>query len=172
MTYLRVVHSPGLLVHAQEALGLTQETFGRLLGVSRRTMGRWQGGAHQPSIQEWANIAGHVHRVDPTLAARIATEMGETLVSLGIVEAPRAPEPPVQPAGPPPRPAVPVSDLVDSIVCAAAEAAATTPQSIRGALLAAFDRAASVQLTVDEVRATLRGGQGGKAASRSAKKPS
>jgi DNA-binding XRE family transcriptional regulator len=156
MVYLRIVHSPALLSEAQHALGLTQETLGVRLGVSRRTMGRWVAGDNGPTIQQWADLAGHVHASDPALAARIAEEMGESLVSLGIVP----PAPPAAaaalPAGPPPRPAIPMSDLVDSIVCAAAEATATTPQSIRPALLAAFDRAASVSLTVDDVRATLR----------------
>jgi hypothetical protein len=49
-----------------------------------------------------------------------------------------------------------VRDLVDSIVCAAAEAAATTPQAMRPAILAALDRMLSVQLGVDEVRAALK----------------
>jgi hypothetical protein len=45
---------------------------------------------------------------------------------------------------------------VDSIVCAAAEAIATTPQAVRPALLAAFERAASVGPAVDDVRGALR----------------
>jgi DNA-binding XRE family transcriptional regulator len=138
------------------ALGKTQETLGELLGVSRRTMSRWQGGSNSPSIEMWALLAQHLHGTDPALARRIASEMGETLVSLGIVPPPPAADPPPAAAGPPPRPQPPIGDLVDSIVCAAAEAVSTTPQSIRPALLAAFDRTASVQLTVDEVRTTLR----------------
>jgi DNA-binding XRE family transcriptional regulator len=155
MTYMRVVHSPGLLELARSALGKTQETLGDLLGVSRRTIQRWQGGNGTPTIQQWALLARHAHAVDPELASRIAAEMGETLVSLRIVEPPPLPEPAPRPAGPPPRPAAPLSDLVDSIVCAAAEAIAATPQSIRPALLAAFARAASVSLSVDEVRVAL-----------------
>jgi DNA-binding XRE family transcriptional regulator len=154
MVYLRILQAPALLTQAQIALGLSQETLGKALGVSRRTMNRWATGDNGPTIQQWAELAGRVHAADPSLAAAIASEMGETLVSLGIVP---APPPAVAPAGPA-RPAVPVSDLVDSIVCAAAEATATTPQAIRPGLLAAFDRAASVQLSVDEVRATLRPG--------------
>ena len=156
MTYLRLVHAPALLTHAQTALVLTQETLGALLGVSRRTMTRWQGGGHHPSIQQWAVLARHVYAVKPALAAEIAAEMGETLVSLGIVAPPAPPEPgPVVPEGPT-RPVTPTAALVDSIVCAAAEAVATTPQSMRPALLAAFDRAAVVSLSIDEIRASLR----------------
>jgi hypothetical protein len=47
---------------------------------------------------------------------------------------------------------------VDSIVCAAAEAVAATPQAMRPALLAAFERAASLGLEIDAVRAALRPG--------------
>ena len=197
MTYLRLVHAPALLTHAQTALVLTQETLGALLGVSRRTMTRWQGGGHHPSIQQWAVLARHVYAVKPALAAEIAAEMGETLVRAKIakgnvvvagafdpsrtrhahavaveqnphhhhrvirrfppsVAPPAPPEPgPVVPEGPT-RPVTPTAALVDSIVCAAAEAVATTPQSMRPALLAAFDRAAVVSLSIDEIRASLR----------------
>jgi DNA-binding XRE family transcriptional regulator len=155
MVYMRMVHSPELLERAREALSKTQQTLGELLGVSRRTVQRWQAGNGHPTIQQWAFLARQTHAVDEHLAARIAAEMGETLVSLRIVEPPPLPEPSARPVGPPPRPAASLSDLVDSIVCAAAEAGATTPQSIRQPLLAAFTRAASVSLTVEEVRGTL-----------------
>jgi DNA-binding XRE family transcriptional regulator len=159
--YLRIVHSPGLLVMGGAALKLGQRELGELLGVSRRTMQRWQKGDGFPSIQQWALLARHVYAVNPDLAARIATQMGETLESLRIV----APAPPPIPVAPPPvavapppvplRPQASLADLVDSVVCAAAEAIAVAPQSIRPALLAAFARAASVSLTVDEVRGAL-----------------
>jgi DNA-binding XRE family transcriptional regulator len=154
MTYLRLVHAPALLEAARNTLGKTQATLGELLGVSRRTVQRWQGGNGTPSIQQWAELARQTHALDPELAAKIAAEMGESLVSLRLVEPARRPDPVVV-AGPPPRPATPLGDLVDSIVCAAAEAIAVAPQSIRPALLAAFTRAASVSLTVEEVRTSL-----------------
>jgi DNA-binding XRE family transcriptional regulator len=156
MAYIRTLYSPELLIAVQNALGKTQETLGQLLGVSRRTMTRWQGGSNSPPIESWALLARHVHGADAALAERIASEMGETLVSLGIVPPPPAAKPAPAAAALPPRPHPPIGDLVDSIVCAAAEAVSTTPQSIRPALLAAFDRTASIQLTVDAVRAALR----------------
>jgi hypothetical protein len=156
MTYLRIVRAPGLLTKAQTALGMSQVQMGhKLLGCSRRTMSRWVRGDNGPSIQQWATLAQAVYASDPALAAEIASEMGETLVSLRL-EAPATVAASMATAGPPPRPAPPVSDLVDSVVCAAAEAIATTPQAIRPALLAAFDRTASVSLTMDDVRAALR----------------
>ena len=155
MTTIRLVRAPGLLTRANSALGMTQEEFGVLLGVSRRTMIRWQGGENGPPFQDWVMLVRHVYPRNAALAAEIATEIGETLVTLG-VEAPPAPVMPPAPPVEPARPAPPVGDLVDSIVCAAAEAIATTPQAVRPALLAAFERAASVGLAVDEVRAALR----------------
>lgn len=155
MAYTLELRAPGLVTKAQFALGLSQAQLATLLGSSRRTMSRWVSGQGQPSLDQWGHLVRHVHPKDRGLAAAIAAQMGQTLVSLGLEEPPQPAAAPA-PAGPPPRPAVPTSDLVDSVVCAAAEAIATTPQAIRPALLAAFDRAASVSLSVDEVRAALR----------------
>jgi hypothetical protein len=115
-----------------------------------------QQGDNGPPFHDWCKLVRHVYARSPALAAEIAAELGETLVSLG-VEAPPAPVTTAAPAPQPPaRPVPPVGDLVDSIVCAAAEAIATTPQAVRPALLAAFERAASVGLAVDDVRGALR----------------
>jgi len=158
MPLIRWVQAPGHLTRAQIALGMSQEQLGSFFGVSRRTMVRWAAGDNGPSFQQWVLLVRRVHGVDPDLAAQIAQQMGETLESLGLAR--RSPPPTAVAAAAPPsaRPAPPISDLVDSIVCAAAEAGATTPQLTRPMLLAAFDRTASVALTIDEVRAALRGG--------------
>jgi hypothetical protein len=155
VTTFRVVHAPGLLVRANGALGLTQEAFGKLLGVSRRTMIRWQQGDNGPSFEQWIGLVRQVYPRNAALATEMATELGESLVSLGVVAPPALPAPP-PPSPEPARVVPPVGDLVDSIVCAAAEAIATTPQAVRPALLAAFERAASVGLAVDDVRTALR----------------
>ena len=156
MPLTRDLRAPGLLTLAQGATGMSQEAFGRELGVSRRTMIRWQQGGQGPSIEGWADIVRLVYPHDAALAARIAGEMEETLVSLGVVApAPLAPAiapHAIAPAKPPTSPRA----LADSIVCAAAEAVAMTPQALRPALVAAFDRAALVGLDVDEVRDALK----------------
>jgi DNA-binding XRE family transcriptional regulator len=150
------VNAPGLLTKAQQALGTSQQGLGKLLGVSRRTMVRWQGGRGGPSYDTWLVLVRHVYRASRPAAAEIAQELGATLVSLGL-EAPPAPVAATAPvAQPPRRPAPAIGDLVDSIVCAAAEAVATTPQAMRPALLAAFERAASLGLEIDDVHAALR----------------
>jgi transcriptional regulator with XRE-family HTH domain len=148
MVLIRTVHAPALLVKATSAMGMTQRQLGEAVGVSRRTVVRWHTGQSGPSINEWRSLAVAAYAKDPALAQEIATEIGETLVSLG-VEAPAAP------IAVPARPAPSLADLVDSVVCAAAEAIGATPQAVRPALLAAFDRTASVGLTLDDVRGVL-----------------
>jgi len=41
--------TPGFIVSLREALGLTQEQFGRKLGVSKMTISRWECGRMRPS---------------------------------------------------------------------------------------------------------------------------
>jgi DNA-binding XRE family transcriptional regulator len=157
MPLIRMLIEPGLLVHAQSALGVSQEKLGQRLGVSRRTITRWTNRSSHPSPQEWAALARLVHPKDRDLAAKIASALGESLLTLGI-EAPPPPPPPQapHPPPPPPRPFPPAGDLVDSVVCAAADAIGVTPRAVRPALMAAFDRYASLGLSLEEVRKELR----------------
>jgi hypothetical protein len=157
MTYVRIIHAPALLAKAQTAMGLSQEKLGHdVFACSRRTMSRWVGGQGGPSLSQWVDLVRHVYPHSRAVAAEIASEMGETLVSLRL-EAPDAAA-----ASPPPRPAPSLSDLVDSVVCAAAEAVAMSPQAIRPALVAGFERVASLSLSVDDVRGVLRPSSGKK----------
>src|SRR5215472_5563193 len=110
MPLIRILDAPHLLVHAQLALGVSQEEMGNRIGVSRRTMTRWGTGHTGPSFAQWAQIARLTYPVNRVLAGQIASEMGETLVTLGI----EAPAPPPAPPAPPPAapapPAIPVGD--------------------------------------------------------------
>ncbi|HEY6459291.1 MAG TPA: helix-turn-helix transcriptional regulator [Polyangiaceae bacterium] len=156
MPLIRIVNAPGLLVRTMAVLGVNQQGLAELIGISRRTIIRWSGKGSGPTYEQWVTLARHAYAKDPALARAIATELDKTLVLLGIEPPPPPPAPPAAPPGPPPRPVPPLPDLVDSVVCAAAEAMAVTPQSVRPALVAAFERAASVGLTMEEVRAALR----------------
>lgn len=40
----------------REYLGISQESFARMVGVSVRTVGRWEEGASSPSNQSWSKI--------------------------------------------------------------------------------------------------------------------
>ena len=85
--------------------------------------------------------------VDAALAAEVASSQGETLQGLGVVPEIVAPT-------------VPVEHLVDSVVCAAADAVAQPPANLRPSLQAAFERAQAVGLSVGDVVAAFRRAKG------------
>ena len=142
-----------LLVQAQFALGLTQETLGALLGVSRRTVSRWGGGS-SPTPSQLKTLAHALVPVDASLAEAIAQTQKASLVSWGLV-APPAPVPPAAPASA--APVIPVRCMADSIVCVAAEAAGMTPAQVRPLLVAAFMRASELKVTARDVVEGLAG---------------
>jgi DNA-binding XRE family transcriptional regulator len=142
---------PMLLMDARRLLTLTQEGLGTLLGASRRTSGRWESRRSTPSMDQLNDLARAVHPKDRGLAARIAEQTGSTLVSLGL----EAPPMPPGPAAPPPRVLPPIALLVESVVCAAAEALDSKPAAVREVLRAAFHRARAMSLTVEEVDEVL-----------------
>lgn len=153
-------HIPGpdshaLFARAQQTLGLNQGELARLLGVSRRTIQRVYAAGIIPYSEYMHTLARAVHRRDAALAAELAAEGGQTLVTLGIVKPapPPLPAPPAAPSAPmaPPRKAPPVGLMVESIVCAAADTMQTPPAAVRDVLRAAFARARGLGLTVEEI---------------------
>ena len=98
-----------------------------------------------PSGPQLAKLAAAVFPRDPQLAAQLAQAAGATLQQLGLVPASPAPAPPM--AKPP--------HLVDTVVCAAAEALGVPPPAVRPALLAAFQRAREVGLTTEDVEQAI-----------------
>jgi hypothetical protein len=141
---------PSAFARSQLELGMSQGDLGKLLGVSRRTISRWVGsfpGVTEPQVH---TLVRAVHPRNPVLAAELAAHVGQTLVGLGVV-APPAPPAPAPPPPPPPRPLPPIPLLVESVVCAAADALETKPAAVRDALTAAFVRAQKMGLSVEEV---------------------
>jgi transcriptional regulator with XRE-family HTH domain len=130
------------------AMGESQKAFGERFGLSRRTMSRWAAGQGGPSDPLLAEMAALVHERDPALAAEVAAYLGETLESLGIASPPPAVVSPPVSAGSP-------TQLVDAVVCAAAEAMDVSPRAVRPALLAALTRARELHLTRDDLLAAL-----------------
>jgi hypothetical protein len=92
-------------------------------------------------------LAARVFPVKPELAGEIAALAGTTLEDLGVAVA--------TPVSSRPRPRVDL--IVDTVVCAAADAMGTTPEAIRPALRAAFRRANAAEFTLDELDAALGG---------------
>jgi transcriptional regulator with XRE-family HTH domain len=133
-----------LLTRARQVLGMTQEQFGTTLGTSKRTVQRWDAGQAVPLPEELHTLARLVYPTDRALATQIAKETGATLENLGIV----AP-------APSPRAAPPTHLMVESVVCAAAEALETKPAAAREALRAALGRARAMGLTVEEIDEAL-----------------
>jgi len=138
-----------LLAKAQNTIGLSQRELGDLLGVARVTVSRWYSrGGTTLTPSQLATLAKASLPHDPKLAAAFAEQAGQTLVSLGLVPAPPPPPPPPAPR---PHPLV-----VDSVVCAAADALQQPPAALRPILLAAFERAHVMGLGVAEVIAGLK----------------
>jgi transcriptional regulator with XRE-family HTH domain len=167
-----------LLRKMGSTLGMFHGELADVLGVSRRTVSRWGQDGARLRLDQVAKVAELAYAHDPSLAAEIAAAAGETLVTLGLEAAappePRAaPEPPMHPeppmppelppivAAPPPPPVVPApprvapQNLVDAVVCAAAEALDVSPRVVRPGLLAAIRCAREVGLTVEEMEAAL-----------------
>ena len=137
------------LYRVQRTLHLNQKELARLMGCSSRTIIRYykRGGVLAPNT--YAQLAAACHPHDVALAAHLAQEAGTTLVSMGLQSSPASQEaaPPPAPRGPSPS----GKHLVDSIVCAAAEAMQTPPHAMRPALMAAFERAIALGMTAEEV---------------------
>jgi hypothetical protein len=126
-----------LFVNASLALG-GQGRLGAILGVSRRTVNRWDK-AHALDVEKAKLLAKAVHAHDPALAAELAEFGGVALWELGLGVKPKDPFSPKK------------SHVVESVLCAAAEAFDASPRAVRAALLAAFERAHAMQLDVPTV---------------------
>jgi len=139
---------PELLSRVQHALLLSQRELGELMGVSSRTVIRYmqRGGILLPPTYE--KLARAVHARDAELAALLAARAGKSLAALGLGL------PPALPA--PARPAPTHAHLVDSVLCAAAEATETTPREMRPGLTAALERLVAVGMTAEEALEALR----------------
>jgi hypothetical protein len=164
---------PALLVEARRQSGLNQGDFAVRIGTSKRTLARIVAG--QATAYGWVlrDAARLIYPLDRAIAEALATAGGATLISLDLERPPPPPPPPPEPAiiapppppeppapppeppGPPPRRAPSITHLVDSVVCAAAEAMGVAPQAIRPALRAAFERAVEVDLKPEELHAGL-----------------
>jgi transcriptional regulator with XRE-family HTH domain len=144
-------HVIRLTLQARQLLLLGQRGLGEALGLSRRTIQRWDHGQSSPYAGHLAKLAALVHPRDASLAEEIAQAAGTTLEKLGLAAPAPAGAAGPSPVGQPPPP----SYLTDTVVCAAAEALDAPPPAVRPVLLAAFRRARVVGLRVEDVEAAL-----------------
>jgi hypothetical protein len=141
-------------VRVMRALGLTHRSAGELLSMSARSSQRWASGGGVLLPDKARMLATLTYPVDPELAAELAYEGRTTLEALGLVPPPAPPAP-----APPSAPRFAAEDVVDSIVCAAADAMDVKPAAVRPALLAAFRRARRLGLAVQAVEDALDGAE-------------
>ena len=141
-----------LIGRVRSAFMCSQRQLGEALGISKRTVLRWEGGSTTPTDFQVAAMARLVYPKDRETARQLAAALGKSLVDLDI-EAPPPPLPLPAPAGPK-RPSPPY--LVDSVVCVASEAASMLPQAMRPALLAAFERLVALELSPADVVEALK----------------
>jgi transcriptional regulator with XRE-family HTH domain len=144
-----------LLGQARRQLTMTQSKLADLCGISLRTVQRWDTKRSRPSAPMIHAIVDALEAVDP--------ELGAELEMWAPRPKPAAPPPPplqvVLPApevaSPPheavPLPRIPARVLVDSVICAAADAVAMLPDAVRPAILAAFARAEEAGLAMADV---------------------
>jgi len=135
---------PGSLVNEVcQTLGLTQESLGRLIGVSRRTAQRISAGRASLLPDQYTRLAAEVFPTDPDLAAKLASSANTTLVALRLEKAS------VKPAnGIPPL-------ALDAVLCAAADAGNSSPRVVKPVIRAAVLRARDLGLDLDGLAAAL-----------------
>jgi transcriptional regulator with XRE-family HTH domain len=173
---------PQLLARTRKVLKLGNGHLGTLVGVGKRLASQWESGRSQPDAEHLHHIARLVYPDDRQLAIELAEAGATTVVALGLEPAPDPPpwrlgldgrvyprrsgsEPPPGPDAPPRRAATPTAEqtgsslqvrhLVDSVVCAAAEAGTSTPQAVRPILAAAIQRAAELRLSLADLALVL-----------------
>jgi transcriptional regulator with XRE-family HTH domain len=135
--------SNSLLLQSRMALGLTQQAFGDIVGLTKRTIQRWEERGATLTPLEVEALAQALNPVRPDLAAEIAAAADTTLERLGIAPAEA-------------RSSMASSDPVESVVRAAADVMRVTPDAIRPAIAAAFARASEVGLDVQAVAEILK----------------
>ncbi len=120
----------------------SQGELGVLLGSSKSTGQRWERREAFPLPEQLHQLAALVFPRDAQLAAEIAAASGSTLEKLGVT--------PTAAAAAPDQ-----IHIVDTVVCAAAEAMQVVPDAIRPALRAAFRRARQAQLSLETIDEAL-----------------
>ena len=156
--------SAELMARGRLALGMTSVDLAQTLGCSRRTMHRWMAGETSIGVSALAHLARLVLPRDRALAEEIAAATSATQVRLGLAPLPPLDPPDSPPAMPLPEPAPPLPEpapaprppeITHAVVCAAAEAMDLSPRALRPAIVAAFQCARALGLSVAEVQEGL-----------------
>jgi hypothetical protein len=130
-----------LLSEVRRALQMNQLKFAELIGSSKRTVQRIEGGRAWLSGNEAALAVRALHPQDPELAGRLAAFCSITLAAAGIAAVASS--------------SAASRGAIDSVLCAAADVLDLSPRAVRPALLAALARARDLGLGMDALLATL-----------------
>lgn len=142
-----------MLRHARRSLGLTQRQLGDELGVSHRTILRWERGRTSPVPQQILAIAGLLRPDDDTLADELLAS-GHVNIIVSTASTPATPI--ATPTGvDAAQAALTAKHAIDAVVFAAAEAMDASPRAVRVGLAAAFARAVELGLAADAVATAL-----------------
>jgi hypothetical protein len=136
-----------LFVMAQHAMSMTQQQFGDAIGSSRRAVQRWT--VSGPPSYAVPRIVRALHPHDASLAAELAAAHGKTLAEMGV-------PPPAQAHVTPSSSPAPCDAAVDAVVCACSEAVQMMPADVRPGLLAGFERAIEIGVSLEQAVRVLR----------------
>jgi len=131
---------PGLVERARLALHLNKRGLARALGLSPRTVYRWNKRTALPRKVTLRELAVKLHPVDPALAADLAVAGGTTAAAMGLMSRVKA---------------APGALAAESVVGAAADVLGLPPKAVRTAVAASLHRAQALGLTVEALLAAL-----------------
>lgn len=145
----RTSGSFGIALRAvREALGEPQDVFGARLGVSRRTITRWEIHDELPPVGQRKHIATSFPDAPAELRAALVRTLGLGGAFVASVVAP----PPALTAPAPP----PAAASLDSALLALCERADVAPGRLRGPLVEFLERVEVMGLSLPSVRAHLQ----------------
>jgi transcriptional regulator with XRE-family HTH domain len=129
-----------VLAAGRRQLRLTQDEVGAHLGVSGRTIHRWETDQRRPRPRELPHLLRRLHELSPPLAARLASATGVALEAAGIA------------------PAVSASDVaqrnaLDAAICAAAEELDVSPRRLRPGVAALLARLREARVSIEDAAA-------------------
>jgi transcriptional regulator with XRE-family HTH domain len=149
-------HVRRVMLDCRRALKMTQAELAEAIGVSSRTVIRWEKGHASLVADQVREIAGLVREEDEELADELFVVTGvsaedgaavEVVAALEALPAPAPKEPETVSAPPGPAP----THLIDAVLFAAADAVDMVPRAVTPAVVAAFTRAHELGLGIEAV---------------------
>ena len=145
-----------LWVLARAALGVAPAEVAKLLGVSRKTVYRIDGGRSPVHAITLGTLSPHMYGKDAALAQRMHAYATAEQARLQLPPPPPLPSAPERGVeAPPPAPAPSAKLRVQALLYVASEAMDASPRTVKNGLLAAFRHAREHGLSLEEVEREL-----------------